>query len=420
MKEYFDKIRVYNFWDEKTPELGYYRADYTDKIYSYVGNRLIKVLVGQRRTGKSFILRQLLNKLIESGINRNNTLYINKEYTDFDFLKTYQDLDDFVKFYKHNLNISSKIYLFIDEIQNIEQWERFVNSYSQNYVEAYEIFISGSNSNMLAGELSTLLSGRYIEFEIFPFSFTEYCGILHKEYSKQNFITYMESGGLPELFHLPNDETKRNYISAVKDTVFLRDIIQRYNIKDPKLLEDIFVFLVNNAANLVSITSMVKYFKGLQRNTTYDTIATYIGYLEDAFLLHKSERYDIRGKETIAGNAKYYINDMAYKNYIYTGFGYGIGYKLENLVYLSLKRAGYQIYTGIIRGKEVDFVALKNDRVLYVQATYLLLDETIVSREYTPLELIPDNYEKIVISLDDFIFPQKEGIKHQQIWNFRP
>jgi hypothetical protein len=420
MKEYFDKIRVYNFWDEKTPELGYYRADYTDKIYSYVGNRLIKVLVGQRRTGKSFILRQLLNKLIESGINRNNTLYINKEYTDFDFLKTYQDLDDFVKFYKHNLNISSKIYLFIDEIQNIEQWERFVNSYSQNYVEAYEIFISGSNSNMLAGELSTLLSGRYIEFEIFPFSFTEYCGILHKEYSKQNFITYMESGGLPELFHLPNDETKRNYISAVKDTVFLRDIIQRYNIKDPKLLEDIFVFLVNNAANLVSITSMVKYFKGLQRNTTYDTIATYIGYLEDAFLLHKSERYDIRGKETIAGNAKYYINDMAYKNYIYIGFGYGIGYKLENLVYLSLKRAGYQIYTGIIRGKEVDFVALKNDRVLYVQATYLLLDETIVSREYTPLELIPDNYEKIVISLDDFIFPQKEGIKHQQIWNFRP
>ena len=420
MKEYFDKIRVYNFWDEKTPELGYYRADYTDKIYSYVGNRLIKVLVGQRRTGKSFILRQLLNKLIESGINRNNTLYINKEYTDFDFLKTYQDLDDFVKFYKHNLNISSKIYLFIDEIQNIEQWERFVNSYSQNYVEAYEIFISGSNSNMLSGELSTLLSGRYIEFEIFPFSFTEYCGILHKEYSKQNFITYMESGGLPELFHLPNDETKRNYISAVKDTVFLRDIIQRYKIKDPKLLEDIFVFLVNNAANLVSITSMVKYFKGLQRNTTYDTIATYIGYLEDAFLLHKSERYDIRGKETIAGNAKYYINDMAYKNYIYIGFGHGIGYKLENLVYLSLKRAGYQIYTGIIRGKEVDFVALKNDRVLYVQATYLLLDETIVSREYTPLELIPDNYEKIVISLDDFIFPQKEGIKHQQIWNFRP
>ena len=420
MKEYFDKIRVYNFWDEKTPELGYYRADYTDKIYRYVGNRLIKVLVGQRRTGKSFILRQLLNKLIESGINRNNTLYINKEYTDFDFLKTYQDLDDFVKFYKRNLNISGKIYLFIDEIQNIEQWERFVNSYSQNYVEAYEIFISGSNSNMLSGELSTLLSGRYIEFEIFPFSFTEYCGILHKEYSKQNFITYMESGGLPELFHLPNDETKRNYISAVKDTVFLRDIIQRYKIKDPKLLEDIFVFLVNNASNLVSITSMVKYFKGLQRNTTYDTIATYIGYLEDAFLLHKSERYDIRGKETIAGNAKYYINDMAYKNYIYTGFGYGIGYKFENLVYLSLKRAGYQVYTGIIRGKEVDFVALKNDRVLYVQATYLLLDETIVSREYTPLELIPDNYEKIVVSLDDFIFPQKEGIKHQQIWNFRP
>jgi predicted AAA+ superfamily ATPase len=420
MEEKFNTIRKYNFWDEKISELGYYRAHYAGKIYACTGNRLVKVLIGQRRTGKSYILRQLANKLIDNRIDRKNILYVNKEYLDFDFITNYTDLDDFVKFYKKQLKVSGKIYLFIDEIQNIAGWEHFVNSCSQDFVDEYEIFISGSNSKMLSGELATLLSGRYVNFEIFPFSFSEYLGILKRECTKQNFIEYMESSGLPELFNLQSDELRRNYVSAIKDTVFLRDIIQRYSIKEPKLLEDIFVFLVNNAANLVSITNIVNYFKNLGRKTTYDTVSTYIGYMEDAFLVHKSERYDIRGKNTISGNAKYYINDLAYKNYLYTGFGYGVGYKLENLVYLNLKRAGYQVYTGIFRDKEVDFVALKDDKILYVQATYLLLDEKIIEREYLPLESITDNYEKVVVSLDDVQFPQKGGIKHERIWSFQP
>ena len=420
MKEKFNAIRKYNFWDDKMPELGYFRADYVNKIFAYTGNRLVKVLIGQRRTGKSYILRQLAINLINSGFNRKNILYINKEFTDFDFIANYSDLDNFVKFYKKQFHVLGKIFLLIDEIQNIAGWEYFVNSYSQDFVDEYEIFISGSNSKMLSGELATLLSGRYIEFEIFPFSFSEYLGILKKENSKQNFIEYMESGGLPELFNLQNDEIKRNYVSAIKDTVFLRDIIQRYSIKEPKLLEDIFVYLVNNAANLLSITNIVNYFKSLGRNTTYDTISAYIGYMEDSFLVHKSERYDIRGKDTISGNAKYYINDLAYKNYIYTGFGYGIGYKIENLVYLNLKRAGFKVYTGVFRNKEVDFIALKDDKILYIQATYLMIDENTIAREYSPLESISDNYEKIVVSLDDIQFPQKNGIKHEQIWKFKP
>ena len=420
MEEKFNAIGKYNFWDKKTPELGYYRADYADKIFAYTGNRLVKVLIGQRRTGKSYILRQLANKLIDNGINRKNILYVNKEYTDFDFIVNYADLDDFVKFYKKQFSVSGKVCLFIDEIQNISGWEHFVNSHSQDFVDEYEIFISGSNSNMLSGELATLLSGRYVEFDIFPFSFSEYLGILQKENTKQNFIEYMESGGLPELFNLQNDEIKRNYVSAIKDTVFLRDIIQRYSIKEPKLLEDIFVYLVNNAANLVSITNVVNYFKSLGRKTTYDTVSAYIGYMEDSFLVHKSERYNIRGKDTISGNSKYYINDLAYKNYLYTGFGYGIGYKLENLVYLNLKRAGFKVYTGVFRDKEVDFVALKDDKTLYVQATYLMIDESTIEREYSPLESISDNYEKIVVSLDDIQFPQRNGIKHEQIWKFNP
>ena len=420
MKEKLKAIRKYNFWDKKIPKLGFYRAEYADKIFTYTGNRLVKVLIGQRRTGKSYILRQLINKLIENNVRKNNILYINKEYTEFDFITNYSDLDDFVKFYKKELNVSGKVFLFIDEIQNIIGWEHFVNSYSQNFVDEYEVFISGSNSKMLSGELATLLSGRYVEFEIFPFSFSEYLGILKQESTKQNFIAYMESGGLPELFNLQNDEIKRNYVSAIKDTVFLRDIIQRCSIKEPKLLEDIFVYLVNNSANLISIANVVNYFKSLGRKTTYDTISSYIGYMEDAFLVHKSERYDIRGKDTISGNAKYYINDLAYKNYLYTGFGYGIGYKLENLVYLHLKRSGYQVYTGVFRDKEVDFVALKDDKILYVQATYLLIDEKTIEREYSPLESIADNYQKVVVSLDDIILPQRKGIKHKQIWNYAP
>jgi predicted AAA+ superfamily ATPase len=420
MKGNFDRIKKYNFWDEKTFDLGYRRVDYTDKILSYTGNRLVKVLIGQRRTGKSYILRQLANKLVLNGINKHNILYINKEYTDFDFITNHTDLDNLVAFYRQQLNIAGKVFVFIDEIQNIVGWEHFVNSYSQNFVDEYELFISGSNSTMLSGELATLLSGRYVEFDIFPFSFAEYLGILQKENTKQHCIEYIESGGLPELFNLQNDEIKRNYVSAIKDTVFLRDIIQRYSVKEPKLLEDIFVFLVHNAANLVSVTNVVNYFKNLGRRTTYDTVAAYIGYMEDSFLVHKSERYDIRGKDTISGNAKYYINDLAYKNYLYTGFGYGIGYKLENLVYLNLRRAGFNVYTGVLRNKEVDFVALKDDRIVYVQATYVMTEESTIEREYSPLEAIPDNYEKIVVSLDDMQFPQRNGIKHEQIWKFNP
>lgn len=420
MKENFNKIQKYNFWKGKTIELGFYRDDYVNKIIDYTGNRLVKVLIGQRRSGKTYILRQLANKLINSGVKRKNILYINKEYIEFDFIENYTDLENLVKFYKKQLNVSGKVYLFIDEVQNIKSWEHFVNSYSQDFVDEYEIFITGSNSKMLSGELATLLSGRYIEFDIFPFSYLEYIGILNKENTKQNFIEYMESGGLPELFNLQNDEIKRNYVSAIKNTVFLRDIVQRYKIKEPKLLEDIFVFLVNNASNLISISNIVNYFKSLGRKTTYDTVYAYITYMEDACLLHKTEKYDIKGKTTISGNAKYYINDLAYKNYIYSGFGYGIGYKLENLVYLNLRRAGFKVYTANIKNKEIDFVALKNDEVLYIQTTYLLADKSIIDREYLPLELIPDNYEKIVLSLDDIKFQQRKGIKHKQIWKFNP
>lgn len=417
MDDRFKALEKYNLWNGNKFPIGFKRQEYLDKILSYVGNRLIKVFVGQRRSGKSYILRQLATYFSENGVDPKNIFFVNCEFTAFDFLKTSENLNDLFNLYLREVKPKGRVYLFIDEVQNIDGWEHFVNSYSQDYSAEYELFISGSNSKMLSGELSTLLAGRYVDFVVFPFSYLEYLGISNKENNKANYLEYMQGSGMPELFHLSQQEVKRNYISALKDTVLLRDIIQRQNIKEAKLLEDIFVYLVNNASNLISIRNITNYFKSNGRKTSYDTVATYISYIEDTFLAHKAERFQIKGKETIAGNCKYYMNDLCFNNFLYQGFGYGIGYKLENLIYLDLLRAGYQIYVGSIRNKEVDFVAIKGDRTIYLQSTYLLIDKETIDREYASLEAIEDNYEKIVVSLDDIQLPTKEGIKHIQAWN---
>jgi uncharacterized protein len=417
MEEFYLLFKNYNFWDKNVPKLGYLRQEYLNKILQYCNNSLVKVLVGQRRSGKSYLLRQIAYKFIQEGVPAKNIFFINKEFIEFDDVKDYKDLDQLIKEYKKKLKPNGKIYLFIDEVQNIHQWECLINSYSQNFAESYEIFISGSNSKMLSGELATLLSGRYINFEIFPFSYTEFLGFKELTSNKDSYLTYLQSGGLPELFSLPNEETKQHYVSAVKDTVLLRDVIQRHAIKEPKLLEDLFIYVVNTASNLMSLNNITNYFKSKGRKTTYDTIATYLGYIEDTFLIHKVDRFDIRGKGTIAGNVKYYCNDLAYKNFLFSGFAYGTGYVLENLVYLELRRSGYQVFVGVLPNKEIDFVAKKADRIIYVQSAYLLNDETTTNREYAALEAIPDHYEKIIISLDDIKFSTKNGIKHIQAWD---
>jgi uncharacterized protein len=417
MDERLNKIAKFNYWGNKVFDLGFLRSGYTNKIADFTGNRLIKVLVGQRRTGKSYILRQVAKNLIDNGLPPKNTLFINKEFTNFDFLIDYKALDEFIKLYKSELKPEGRIYIFIDEIQNIEGWERVVNSYSQDYTENFEFFVSGSNSKMISTELASLLSGRYVTFNIFPFSYTEFLGITKSELSKTSYLEYMSTGGLPELFAIPKPETRRNYVAAIKDTVMLRDIIQRQNIREPGLLEDIFVYLINNASNLISVSNVFNYFKSLGRKTSYDIISNYIGYLQDSFLVHRCERYDIRGKQTIAGNVKFYANDLAYKNYLYPGFGYGFGYMLENLLYLDLRRAGYEVYTGNIRNKEVDFIAKKADKTIYIQCAYLLAEPETIEREYAPLETIDDNYEKFVVTLDDLIMPSNKGIGHVQAWN---
>ena len=202
--------------------------------------------------------------------------------------------------------------------------------------------------------------------------------------------------------HFQSSDVKRNYISGLKDTVLLKDIIRRYTIRDVRLLEDLFAYLVNNSSNLLSVTNITNFIKSKGRKTSYDTVSIYFGYIEEVYLAHRAFRYNIKGKEILSGSCKYYMNDLSFKNYLYAGFGYGAGYLLENLVYLDLLRHGYEVYVGSIKDKEVDFVAIKNDRIIYVQATYMLVDEQTIEREYAPLECIADNYEKVEFRLTFF------------------
>lgn len=416
MADKFAILEQYNFWNGTMPELGLRRNNYLNKITDFIGNKLVKVLVGQRRVGKSYILRQIIFSLIGQGISPKNIFYLNKEFADFDFITAYSHLDELIKRYKQTLMPEGKIYIFIDEIQNIEGWEHLINSYSQDFTQNYELFITGSNSQLLSGELATLLSGRYVQFQILPFSYYEYIELKQLDNSKTSYQKYLQTGGLPELFYLPNDETKRHYVTSIKDTILLRDIIQRYRIKDARLLEDIFMFLVNNASNLISINNIINYFKSKNRKTNYETVANYIGYLKNTFLVHQVDRFNIKGKDIVSGNCKYYINDLAFKNYLYPGFEYGLGYKLENLIYLQLLNSGYTIYTGVMRDKEIDFVASKNDRTIYLQVADLLIDKKTIEREFGELERIPDNYEKFVVSIDDLSLQNYKGIKHVLAW----
>ena len=285
MDEKWKALEKYNLWKGNTYQLGLERKSYIDKIYTFVGNSLVKVLVGQRRSGKSYILRQIASKLItERGINPNNILYINKEYLEFDFIENYKELENLYRIYRERLAPQGKVYLFFDEIQNVEGWEKFVNSHSQDFIEECELFISGSNSKMLSSELATLLSGRYVEFHIFPYSYSEYLQLTKQDAGRLSYLAYLQKGGLPELYNLPTIESQKQYVASVKDTVLLRDIVKRKPVRDVKLLDDTFIYLVNNASNLFSVQNLINFFKSKNRRVSYDTLSNYLGYIEEAFL----------------------------------------------------------------------------------------------------------------------------------------
>lgn len=416
MEEYLDIIAHYNLWYGNQLPAGFIRDTYTGRLMKYTGNRLVKVLTGQRRVGKSYIMRQVATELIKNGVRPENTLFINCELSVFGFIRNADDLGRLVSAYRERFNPEGRLYIFIDEVQEIDEWERAVNSMSQDYTVEAELFISGSNSRLLSGELASLLSGRYVEFLIAPLSFDEYCGVHSLGRERGAFLRYLKEGGLPELINLPDEEVKQRYVAGLRDSIMLKDIVKRYSIKDVGLLESLFAYLVNNASNMISITGIVNFIKSRGNKSTYDTVAAYIMYLQEAFLIHKSERYNISGKELLAGNFKLYINDQAYHNYLFSSVRYGLGYVLENVVYMEFVRKGYVVNTGVVKGHEVDFIARKDGRTIYAQVAYTVHDEETAQREYESLDCVKGEGEKFLITMDDDLLPMRNGVCHLQAW----
>jgi uncharacterized protein len=417
MEKWLQKIGRYNLWDGKQPNQGFLRATYLEKISGYIGNKLVKVIVGQRRSGKSYLLRQIMNYLHEvKNVNPKNIFYLNKEYIAFDEITTDSDLELLYRQYLATFEVTGKKWIFLDEVQNIKDWEKFVNSYAQDFTDEYELFVTGSNSKLLSGELATLLSGRYVEFEVLPFGLREMAMARESEVNREFFIDYLKTGGLPEILTLHDEEVRRHYVEDLINTIILRDIAMRSQINDIALLKEVFSFLSVNIGSYTSIGSIVKYFKSRQKKTNYETLSTYIGHLLDAFIVHEAKRFNIRGKQDLGGERKYYLNDLAFKNQTFGIFPEDMGYNLENYVYLELRRLGYHVSVGVMNNKEIDFVAEKHGKTIYIQVAYLLANKETVEREFVNLLAIDDNFEKLVVSLDETKFSDFKGIRHIWPW----
>lgn len=396
------------------------RDEYIKQIVPFIDKDVIKVLTGIRRSGKSVMLKLLMEDLKNRGINEKQFIYINFENLKYRNLKNYERLYDFI------LNkVDDKYksyYIFLDEIQEVEEWERCVNSLRVDEDFNFDIYITGSNAKLLSGELSTYLAGRYIEFVVYPFSFKEFFEIMkekNKEIDlKEAFQDYVKFGGMPFLHNLDyNFEASMQYLQDLYASIILKDITQRNNIRDTDLLERIINYVVMNIGNTFSATSISKFFKSENRKVATETILNYIKACEEAFLIYRVARNDLLGKKILNVNEKYYIADHGIREAIMENNQKNINQVLENIVYFEMLRRGYNVKIGKVDNLEVDFVCKKNDETIYIQVSYLLASEDTKEREFSVLENIKDNYPKYVLSMDEFDM-SRNGIKHVNLIEF--
>jgi predicted AAA+ superfamily ATPase len=416
MPELLDILAKHNFWTEPPRNLGVPRHLYLTRLKPFMGNQLVKVLVGQRRAGKSYLLRQCIGGLLQQGVNPRHLLYLNKESIDFADIANHRQLHSLVQTYRQRLKVKGKVYLILDEIQEIDAWERVVNAYAQGHDDEYEIIVTGSNSTMLSSELGSHLSGRYVSLEVLPFSFAEFSQAHAMKPDKAALLEYIQTGGLPELTNLAGEEPRRHYVMALRDSILLNDVVRRHGVKDVALLEALFRFMCDSVGSLFSVNKLVKFMSSHGFRTNHETVSNYAGHLCEALLVHACDRHDIRGKQILAGNRKYFVNDPAFRRYLSSGFDPGLARQLENVVYLHFRRQGFQVFVGAARDSEIDFVVERGTERAYYQVCYLLSDETVIEREYRALERIRDNFPKAVLSLDDLSFGTRNGIDHIPIW----
>ena len=396
------------------------RDEYIKKIVPFIDKDIIKVLTGIRRSGKSVMLKLLMEELKKRKINENQFIYINFENLKYRNLKNYDKLYDFIL---NKINKKYKnYYIFLDEIQEVEEWERCVNSLRVDEDFNFDIYITGSNAKLLSGEFSTYLAGRYIEFVVYPFSFKEFFEIIQEKNQeikvKEAFQNYVKFGGMPFLHNLNyNYEASMQYLQDLYASIILKDITQRNNIRDTDLLERIINYIIINIGNTFSATSISKFFKSENRKVATETILNYIKACEEAFLVYRVARNDLLGKKILNVNEKYYIADHGIREAIMENNQKDINQVLENIVYFEMLRRGYNVKIGKVDNLEVDFVCKKNDETIYIQVSYLLASEDTKEREFSVLENIKDNYPKYVLSMDEFDM-SRNGIKHVNLIKF--
>lgn len=386
------------------------RENYLKKLIDAKDTEFIKVITGVRRSGKSTLLLMFKDYLINNGIKNDNIIYINFESAIYDDIKNYKDLYNYIKDKIKN----DKVYVLLDEVQNVESWEKAINSFKVDF--DVDIYITGSNAYLLSSELSTLLSGRYIEIKMYPLSFKEY--LLFNNYDNNNiddkFNEYLKYGGLPAITLIKkNSELVLSYLNDIYNTIVKKDIIDRNNIKDTALLENIIKYLSNNIGSPISASKISDYLNSnkITTKSNHQTIDNYLNMLEKSFIMYKADRTDIKSKALLKTLGKYYISDTGIRNIILGFRNINEGHLLENVVYLELLRRGFKVNIGKTNDYEVNFVAENPNTIKYYQVTRTLADEKVKTRELRSLESIDDNYEKTILTMDKTINNDYNGIK---------
>jgi predicted AAA+ superfamily ATPase len=393
------------------------RDKYLQKIYPYIDKPLIKVITGIRRCGKSTLLKLLVQELQRSGINSSQIIFINKDSLKYDFIRNYKDLHDFVV--QKIGETQEKKYLFIDEIQEIEQWEKAIAGFFAD--ETADLYITGSNASLLSSELGQLLTGRYIEIRMNTLTFREY--LLFRNKTKKDkdeeFVTYLKYGGFPGIHQMQfDDEVIGQYINALYSSVLLKDVVARNQVRDVALLERIALYIADNCGNITTARAISNWIKSQNLTCSADTVQNYMYWLDQSFMVQRVSRYDIKGKRQLELYDKYFMGDIGFIFAILGDKFQDISGKLENIVYLELISRGYSMKIGKLYEREIDFIASKNNDRIYIQVAYLLADEKVVEREFGPLESIKDNYPKLVLSMDKHFGGERKGIGWQNLIDF--
>lgn len=400
-----------------------YRKLYMDKVCTFIDKDVIKIITGIRRCGKSYLFKLIVQELKKRGIDESNILLVDLELPKYNSIETREQLDDVVlKFIDGHEN---KVYLLFDEIQNVAEWEKSINSYYK--LENTDIYITGSNSKLMSREFATLLTGRCVNIDMYPFSFNEFLDY-KKELDQAPFIVnelntdlenyfeeYLQYGGIPLTISAEND--KELVLNGIYSSIILNDIVERYEIRNIGIFNRIVKYIIENTGNLISANALYTYLKNMNLSIAKPTIYNYLEYLENAYLISKASKEDLVGKKEIIGSEKFYLIDSGFFKSQLDEKQQNIGHILENIVFIELKRHGYKITVGNVNDYEVDFVCKKNNQKIYIQVSYLLENDEIIEREFRPLLMIEDNYPKYVLSMDRILQPQN-GIKHMNIIDF--